>query len=175
MYFSLIVSIIISASVLASPRPQLDASELPAIPEFSVVAAMNSFCEGASPYSCLCRDGQSVKPGSPFDPETFFACEPTSCSCNESGNEIPVRLFGCLHGGLPACKEENGLICAGGRNDEVALDFGLLVEAALEQRCVCTDGAVPVCPDTGEPPRCPGGEKPDSEVGTLPSFMANCQ
>ncbi len=36
--------------------------------------------------------------------------------------------------------------------------------------CLCSDGIMPRCKETGEFPRCPGGEELDHNLGRMPEF-----
>ena len=122
----------------------------------------------SAPTKCICRDEQEIEPLN-TDPETLFACEPRYCHCDGQEAPIPVQLFGCEKGGLPGC--DGGPITCPGQPEP--LDFEAILKSSLMNECVCGEEG-PVCHETGEKPKCPGGEFASSEFGELPSFLRNC-
>jgi hypothetical protein len=80
--------------------------------------------------------------------------------------------MGCANGGFPYCSEKNFLYCKDGTH----LDRTKFLTYKLDGRvgCVCKDGIMPRCKDTGETFKCPNGDDVDWSLGG-PDELKSCK
>ncbi len=80
--------------------------------------------------------------------------------------------MGCKNGGTPYCPRKNNLYCKDGTH----LDREVFLNYKLEGHsgCICRDGIMPRCLDTGDVFKCPDGSDVDWTLGG-PQDMRDCK
>ena len=84
-----------------------------------------------------------------------------------------ITEFGCANGGTVVCPNSK-LICQDG-SEVFKEGIAKSIDSLLgdKETCVCADNKLPVCADTMEGPKCPGGE--DAVLDKLPAFLQGCE
>jgi len=148
-----------------------DGSERKTLTRLRPLLDLKEMCDGELPESCLCAGGEERLAIDAEHPLPVLLtgimkeCKPRACRCAEDGEDIPFTTFGCSAGGPPNCLKEGEkgkLLC-----DGEVLSIKKLASARLSGECVCDDGVVPVCDNTGKIPKCWDGSDPDPDLGRL--------
>jgi len=126
-------------------------------------------CPRGQMNRCLCED-TSKKIEFPFNILELYRCRPKKCKCNGSDRPVVLTGLGCPKGGVPRCPRLWNLECRNG--DRIDPDYikGYWSDYR-ETKCLCRDGVMPKCRDTGDYYQCSNGDYIDWSLGGSEDFQ----
>jgi len=145
-----------------------DAKEIEVDIRDQALKEVMDLCPRGEMDRCLCKDNTKIL--WPFTQFEMLECAPKKCKCKGDKKPKTLTRLGCAKGGIPKCPGYTNGVC----RDGTIIDTGYIFRHYVQYGttgCLCPDGFLFKCEETGVEPLCPDGKPNDWSLGGLEDLV----